>query len=471
MEALGAFLTQVDEVIWGLPLIIAILLVGIFLSVRLKFVQVRYFKKAARFVFKDEDDGAGAISSFASLCTALSATIGTGNIVGVATAISLGGPGAMLWMCLAAFVGMATKYAEGLLAVKYRSVAADGHILGGAFYYIEQGMGKKFRWLAQMFAFFGAAVGLLGIGTFAQVNGIAKAVQDFFDPGDILKVNILGKNASTVLLITSLVITAIVALVVIGGLRRISAVAEVVVPFMAVVYVVCCLVILAVNAKAIPGAISQIFSGAFTGTAAVGGFAGASVRTVMQKGVSRGIFSNEAGLGSSTIASASAKTKWPARQGLVSMMGTFIDTIVICSMTGLCIITSGSWAQPGLEGVLVTSHAFETGFFFAPVLGRFVLMLCLIFFAFTTILGWNFYGEQCVEYLCGGNLSAVRIYKWAYIFAVFIGPFMSVELVWTIADIFNGLMAIPNLIALVTLSSVVVSESKKFFKYLSQHGE
>ncbi len=471
MDQLSQWITTIDEWVWGLPLILFILAVGILLSVRLKFVQIRQLPKAFRFTFQDETGVKGEISSFGSLCTALSATIGTGNIVGVATAIGIGGPGALFWMFVAAFLGMATKYAEGLLAVKYREVSKSGHTLGGAFYYIERGMGKKFKCLAKMFAFFGAGAGLLGVGTFAQVNGIAKAVEDFFDPQKTMTISLFGYSFSTIILITSLLVTLFVALVLIGGIKRISSVSEILVPFMTLTYLLCCFLTLGVNIKSIPNAVGEILSGAFTGTAAIGGFAGSTLRSAMQKGVARGIFSNEAGLGSATMVAAAAKTNWPAQQGLVSMLGTLIDTIVICSLTGLCIITSGAWHAEGIEGVLVTSKAFQTGFFFAPTVGQFLLMICLVFFAFTTILGWNYYGERCIEYLSHKKKKVVLIYRWLYILAVFVGPFLSVELVWNIADIFNGLMAFPNLIALVALNGVVVTESKKFFDHLKENSK
>ena len=366
-----------------MPLIILIIAVGILLTVRLRLIQVRHLPKALRYMFQSEENGEGEVSSFGALCTALSATIGTGNIVGVATAIGLGGPGAMFWMCLAAFFGMATKYAEGLLAIKYRDVDQNGHVLGGTFYYIERGMKEKFhisfRWLAKLFAFFGAAAGLLGIGTITQINGIAGAVEDFFDPQKSFSVSILGSDYSLAVIVTAVAVASCVGLVVIGGIKRIASVSQIVVPFMVVIYFLCAVLVLAVNFRSIPQAFVEIFSGAFTGTAAVGGFAGAALREVIQKGVARGIFSNESGLGSAPIAAAAAKTEWPARQGLVSMTGTFIDTIIICNLTGLCIITSGSWKSDGLEGVLVTSAAFQSGFFFAPALGRFLLMLSLVF--------------------------------------------------------------------------------------------
>ncbi|MDD3361604.1 MAG: sodium:alanine symporter family protein [Hespellia sp.] len=455
------FITWFDGVVWGLPLIILILATGIYLTIRLGLLQVRHLGKALKFMVKNEDDGSGEVTSFGALCTALSATIGTGNIVGVATALAAGGPGALFWMIVAAFFGMATKYAEGLLAIKYRTIDAEGHVLGGPFYYIENGMGKQWRWLAKIFAFFGAGVGLLGIGTFTQVNGIASAVTNFFDPELQNTVNLFGNQYSIATVITCLVLTLCVGLVVIGGLKRIAKVSEIVVPFMAVLYFVFAFIILITHISAIPTAIVTIVKSAFTGSALAGGVAGSMI-VAMQKGIARGIFSNEAGLGSAPIAAAAAQTKEPVRQGLVTMTGTFIDTIVICTMTGLSIVIMGTW-NTGLEGVAITTAAFQKGLPFPPVVSSFALMLCLVFFAFTTILGWNYYGERCLEYLSNRNQTAVKTYRWLYIAAVFFGPYMTVAAVWNIADIFNALMAIPNLIALIWLSNVIVSETKDYF--------
>ena len=413
---------------------------------------------------KNEEGGEGEISSFSALCTALSATIGTGNIVGVATAVGAGGPGALFWMIVAAFFGMATKFAEGLLAVKYRVVAKDGHSLGGPFYYIEQGMGKKWKWLAKIFAFFGVCVGLFGIGTFSQVNGISSAVHGFFDSANAHCVNLpfLGEYSWSVV-ISSLVLAFCVASVLIGGIKRIASVSQVIVPFMAIIYFLFAGILIITNITAVPSAIGVIVEAAFSPRAITGGVVG-SMFVAMQKGVARGIFSNEAGLGSAPIAAAAAQTKEPVRQGLVSMTGTFIDTIVICTLTGLSIVLTGAWQVKGLEGVGVTTYAFQKGLPFPPEVSAFVLMLCLVFFAFTTILGWDYYSERCLEYLSGGNMKHVKIFRWIYILAVFIGPYMTVSAVWTIADIFNGLMAIPNMIAIFALSDVVAKETRDFFK-------
>ena len=452
----------VDDRIWGLPLIILILTTGIYLTVRLGGLQIRHLPKALRFMVKNEEEGHGEVTSFGALCTALSATIGTGNITGVATAIAAGGPGALFWMVVAAFFGMATKYAEGLLAIKYRTIDKEGHVLGGPFYYIENGMGKNWRWLAKIFAFFGAGVGLFGIGTFTQVNSIASAVKNFFDPNTENAVQMFGNTYSWATVITCIILTVCVGLVVIGGLKRIAKVSEIVDPFMAVLYVVFVLIIMITHITEIPVAIVTIVKSAFTGSALAGGAMGTMVMA-MQKGIARGIFSNEAGLGSAPIAAAAAVTKEPVRQGLVSMTGTFIDTIIICTMTGISVVLAGTWNDPNLEGVEITMVAFQKGLPFASAVASFILMLCLVFFAFTTILGWNYYGERCMEYLFNRNKKVVMTYRWLYILAVFIGPYMTVAAVWNIADIFNALMALPNLIALLVLSNVVVKETKDYF--------
>ena len=463
-KTINDILVNIDNLVWGIPLMVLILAGGILLTVRLGVMQFRKLPLALKWMVKNEEGGEGEISSFSALCTALSATIGTGNIVGVATAVGAGGPGALFWMIVAAFFGMATKFAEGLLAVKYRVVAKDGHSLGGPFYYIEQGMGKKWKWLAKIFAFFGVCVGLFGIGTFSQVNGISSAVHGFFDSANAHCVNLpfLGEYSWSVV-ISSLVLAFCVASVLIGGIKRIASVSQVIVPFMAIIYFLFAGILIVTNITAVPSAIAVIVEAAFSPRAITGGAVG-SMFVAMQKGVARGIFSNEAGLGSAPIAAAAAQTKEPVRQCLVSMTGTFIDTIVICTLTGLSIVLTGAWQVKGLEGVGVTTYAFQKGLPFPPEVSAFVLMLCLVFFAFTTILGWDYYSERCLEYLSGGNIKHVKIFRWIYILAVFIGPYMTVSAVWTIADIFNGLMAIPNMIAIFALSGVVAKETRDFFQ-------
>lgn len=462
------FLTMLDDFAWGVPMLCLIVGGGLLLTIRLRGLQFRKLGLALKYMWKNEESGHGEVSSFAALCTALSATVGTGNIVGVATAMSVGGPGALFWMLIAACVGMATKYSEGLLAIKYREVDEDGHALGGPFYYIEKGMGKKWKFLAVLFAIFGMLVGIMGIGTITQVNGIANAVQNVVDPNKAHIALTIGENSYTwAVVVTAVVVAVLVALVVIGGIKRISKVAEVIVPFMIVIYFVCALGILVFNASAIPAAIVSVVRGAF-GLDAVGGGILGAMFVAMQKGVARGVFSNEAGLGSAPIAAAAAQTNECVRQGLVTMTGTFIDTIVVCTMTGLSILVTGSLGIEGLEGASITARAFGVGLPWSEQVGSVVLAVCLAFFAFTTILGWDYYSERCLEYLVGYKKGILTAYRWGYILAVFIGPFLTLAAVWTIADIVNGLMAIPNMIALITLSGVVVKETKSYFERLGK---
>ncbi|MDO4860004.1 MAG: sodium:alanine symporter family protein [Bacillota bacterium] len=456
-------LTSIDDFVWGVPMMALILAGGIWLTVRVGFVQVKRLPLALRWMVKNEEGGSGEVSSFAALCTALSATIGTGNIVGVATAIAGGGPGALFWMEIAAFFGMATKFAECMLAVRYRKIDDNGHSLGGPFYYIERGIGPRWKWLGKLFAVFGVLAGLLGIGTITQVNGIASAVQNFFDPDNAHTVNIpvLGEHSWAVVL-TAIIIAFCVAVVVIGGIKRVGSVSQVIVPFMAILYVVFTVLLVICNITELPHAIAIIVKGAFCPSAVTGGVVG-TMFIAMQKGIARGIFSNEAGLGSAPIAAAAAQTHEPTRQGLVNMTGTFIDTICICTLTGLSIVMTGAWQVEGLEGVDITNYAFQNGLPFPPAVSSFVLMICLVFFAFTTILGWDYYSERCLEYIVNGRMGAVKVYRWLYILAVLIGPFITVSAVWQIADIFNGLMAIPNMVGLFVLSGVVRRETLGFF--------
>lgn len=466
MEQFTQFLEMIDGWVWGVPLIVLILAVGIYLTIRLRGLQVRKLPKALKYMVRNEEGGEGEVTSFGALCTALSATIGTGNIVGVATAIVAGGPGALFWMWMAALFGMATKFAEGVLAIKYRVLDETGHALGGPFYYIENGMGKQWKWLAKLFAFFGVGVGILGIGTITQVNGIASAVNNFFDSNNAWTFQLFGKDYSYTVLIAAIIVTVCVALVIIGGIQRIASVSQVIVPFMACIYVAFCVLLLVMNVTKIPAAFVLIIQSAFGMRAVAGGALGAII-LAMQKGIARGIFSNEAGLGSAPIAAAAAQTNEPVRQGLVSMTGTFIDTIVICTMTGFSIVLTGAYTQ-GLEGVAVTAYAFQAGLPFSAKVCEGILMLCLIFFAFTTILGWDYYSERCLEYLTGKHELTMKVYRWLYILAVFIGPFLTVSAVWTIADIFNALMALPNLVAILALSGVVVAETRSYFKRMGE---
>lgn len=446
MDQLTKVLNQIDSLVWGAPLLILLVGTGIYLTLRLGLLQLFKLPLALKFLFEkdeEEDNSEGDVTSFAALCTALAATIGTGNIVGVATAIKTGGPGALFWMWMAAFFGMATKYAEGLLAVKYRIVDKNGQMSGGPMYYIERGLGIK--WLAKAFAFFGICVACLGIGTFAQINSITQATQ-------------VAYNIPVV--VSSTIITILVALVTLGGIKSVSKVAELIVPFMAVFYIVGSVIILIFNASALPAAIVLVVKSAFTPVAAAGGFLGATVKQAIQNGVARGVFSNESGLGSAPIAAAAAKTKSCVRQGLISMTGTFIDTIIVCTMTGLVLIVTGTW-NLNYEGAAMTNYAFSVGLPIAS-LGKFIVTIGLIFFAFTTIIGWNYYGERCTEYLFG--VKGIKVYRYVFIALVAIGAYLKLDLVWILADIVNALMAIPNLIALIGLRKVIISETKSYFE-------
>lgn len=464
---INELIDKVDGMVWGWPLIILILCAGVWLSIRTGFIQVFHLGKALNFMVKNEEDGTGEVTSFGALCTALSATIGTGNIVGVATAVCLGGPGALFWMIVAAFFGMATKYSEGFLAIKYRQKKDDGHYLGGPFYYIEKGMGEKWKWLAKLFAVFGVFVGLFGIGTFTQVTGITNAVKGFFDPEELhIAFSIGDNNYVWPVVICGVIVTICVGLVVIGGIKRIAKVSEVIVPVMAIIYIVCTLIIVLTNIKNVPSAIVSIVKNAFVPDAVIGGATGITIKLAMQKGIGRGIFSNEAGLGSAPIAAAAAKTKDAVRQGLVTMTGTFIDTIVICTLTGLSIVTTQAnyeYVPNKFEGVNITTFAWQNGLPWNAKISAFLLMLCLIFFAFTTILGWDYYSERCLEYLTDNKYVLIG-FRCIYVLAVFIGPYLTVAAVWNLADIVNGLMAFPNLVALFALSGIVGKETRAYFK-------
>ncbi|MPM28608.1 Amino-acid carrier protein AlsT [bioreactor metagenome] len=446
LNQIQSILSAIDAIIWGPPLLVLLVGTGIYLTWKLKLLQIFKLPLALKYIFSKEedtdDDAKGDVTSYGALCTALSATIGTGNIVGVATAIKAGGPGALFWMWIAAFFGMATKYAEGVLAIKYREVDENGQMAGGPMYYIKNGLGLN--WLAKLFAIFGVGVALLGIGTFGQVKSIADAAK-------------IGFNIP--LIVTAVVVTILVALVTLGGIKRISSVSEKIVPFMAILYIVGVILVLIFNFTKIPSAISLIIRSAFNPKAALGGAVGITISIAMQRGIGRGVFSNEAGLGSAPIAAAAAKTKSPVRQGLISMTGTFIDTIIICTMTGLVIVVTGSFTG-NLEGANLTTAAFENGLPIA-LLGKYIVNIGLIFFAFTTILGWNYYGERCIEYLFG--VKGIKPYKIIFIALVAVGSFLPLEMIFIIADIVNGLMAFPNLIGLIGLRHVVISETQKFF--------
>ncbi|KJY83333.1 sodium:alanine symporter [Vibrio galatheae] len=443
MDNLQSLLTTIDNFVWGPPLLILLVGTGVYFTFRLGLLQFRYLPTALKMVFSKADSSKqGDVSSFAALCTALSATIGTGNIVGVATAIKLGGPGALFWMWLAALFGMATKYAECLLAVKYRKVDDKGQMIGGPMYYLQYGVGSKA--LAVLFAVFALAVACFGIGTFPQVNAIVDASEISFG---------ISREISATLL------TLLVAFVTLGGIRSIAQVAGKVVPAMALFYVLACLSVIIINGDKLLDAVELVLVSAFTSTAATGGFLGAGVMLAIQSGIARGVFSNESGLGSAPMAAAAAKTDSCVRQGLISMTGTFFDTIIICTMTGLALILTGAW-QSDFAGAAMTTHAFAVGLN-AQTLGPMLVSVGLIFFAFTTILGWNYYGERCVVYLLG--TKAVLPYKFVYVGLVASGAFLHLDMIWIIADIVNGLMAVPNLIGLIALRQVVIEETKLYF--------
>ncbi|WP_434762780.1 alanine/glycine:cation symporter family protein [Vibrio fortis] len=450
MNYLQETLQTINQLVWGPPLLALLVGTGIYFTFRLGLLQFRHLPTALKMVFTKDKSGHGDVSSFAALCTALSATIGTGNIVGVATAIKLGGPGALFWMWLAALFGMATKYAECLLAVKYRKVDSKGEMVGGPMYYLQYGVGSRI--LAVLFAVFALGVACFGIGTFPQVNAILDATEISF-------------GASREL--SAVVLTLLVAVVTLGGIQSIAKVAGKVVPTMAVMYIVACMSVLVTNADQLLDAISLVITSAFTNTAATGGFLGASIMLAIQSGIARGVFSNESGLGSAPMAAAAAKTDSCVKQGLISMTGTFFDTIIICTMTGLALILTGAW-QTDLSGAAMTTHAFAVGLN-ADTLGPMLVSVGLIFFAFTTILGWNYYGERCVVFLFG--TQAVLPYKVMFIALVASGAFLKLDVIWLLADIVNGLMAIPNLIGLILLRHVVIEETKQFFSQMTMKGE
>lgn len=468
METLNNVLGVINDWVWGIPLIVLILAVGVLMTVRTGLIQIIHLPKALRYMLHNEENGEGDITSFGALCTALSATIGTGNIVGVATAIAAGGPGALFWMEIAAFFGMATKYAEGLLAVKYREIRKDGTVLGGPFYYIEKGMGQGWKWLAKIFAVFGMLVGILGIGTMTQINGITAAVQNFFDPDKAQVAFHIGEMTyAWPTIIAGVLVTSFAALVIIGGIKRIAKVSEIVVPFMAVIYFICGIILIVCNITKVPDAVVLVVKSAFCPQAVFGAAMGITIRQAMKNGIARGIFSNESGIGSAPIAAPAAKTKEPVRQGLVCMTGTFLDTIIICTITGLSIVLTGAYADGmngSLVGVAITTKAFQAGLPFDPKVSAFLLMISLVFFAFTTILGWDYYSEKCLQYLVGDKKAPVLVYRVLYILAIFAGPYLQVSFVWTLADIVNALMAFPNLIALFALNGVVASETKEYVR-------
>ena len=444
MEFLNTLVNEVNALIWGPPILVLILGTGFFLMLRLKFMPLLKIGAGFRLMWQGRqkgDDSTGEISPFQALMTCLAATVGTGNIAGVATAIFLGGPGALFWMWCTALVGMATKYCEVVLAVHYREKDDRGEFVGGPMYAIKNGLGKKWLWLGSAFALFGGFAGF-GIGNMVQVNSMAAALQGSF---------------GIPLWVTGVVTMIVVGLVILGGIKRIGKVAAALVPFMCVAYVIASLVVLIVNADKIPAAFETIFTYAFTPIAATGGFAGAAVIAAIRFGVARGIFSNEAGLGTAGIAQAAGTTNSPVRSGMIGMIGTFIDTIIICSMTGLAIICSGVWTS-GESGAVLSAAAFESAM---PGYGGYILTLALVIFAFTTILGWSYYGERCWEYLVG--TKAILPFRLFWVIAVPFGAISQLDFAWLVADTLNGLMALPNLLSLLLLSPVVVKLTRDYF--------
>lgn len=433
----------INNLVWGPPLLLLLVGTGVYLTLRLGVFQIGKLPTAFRLIFSSDQSGQGDVSSFAALCTALAATVGTGNIVGVATAITTGGPGALFWMWVAAFFGMATKYAEGFLAIKYRTKDANGQAAGGPMHYITLGMGKKWKPLAVFFAISGVLVALLGIGTFSQVNSITASLETSF-----------GLAPQLVSIVTAISI----AFFIFGGIEKISDVSTKVVPFMAILYILASITVLAVHWDQLLPTLALVFKSAFTPAAAVGGFVGATVKEAVQRGIARGVFSNESGLGSAPIAAAAAKSDNPVEQGLISMTGTFIDTLIICSLTGLSILVTGQWSVEGLAGAPLTQAAFATVF---GNTGSIALTISLVLFAFTTILGWSYYGERCIEFLFG--TKSILPYRLLFVAMVALGGFLKLDLIWTIADIVNGLMALPNLIALLALSPVIIKETRQYF--------
>jgi AGCS family alanine or glycine:cation symporter len=429
------------DVIWGPGMLALLLGTGIYLSIGLKGISITKIPYAFKQLFKGrKGSGEGEISPFNALMTALSSTVGTGNIVGVATAIALGGPGALFWMWCAAVIGLATKYAEAVLAVHYRETDELGKKVGGPMYYIKNGLGAKWKWLGMLFAFFGALAGF-GLANTVQSNAVSQ---------------VLESNFNVPSLVSGIVMSILVGIVLLGGIKRIAEVAGKLVPLMAIIYLLATVSILILNAAEVPAAVFLIVDTAFNGAAATGGFVGATIMLALQSGVARGVFSNESGLGSAPIAHAAAETNSPVRQGSIAMLGTFIDTLIICTMTGLVLVVTGVW-DGELHGAAMTSAAFSSQLPFGDI----ILTLCIILFAFTTMLGWSYYGERCAEFLLGPKV--IVPFRVLWVVGIFLGTQMSLELVWKMSDVLNGMMAIPNLIALVFLAPVVFRLSKEYF--------
>ena len=449
MQELTKVLEWIRDAVWGVPTMVLLLGTGLLFTVRLKGMPFLRFPRAVKMIFEKEEGAGGEVSPFASLCTSLTATIGTGSIVGVATALRIGGPGALFWMWVSALLGMGTKYAESVIAVKYRTRDENGHYAGGPMYYIQNGMGKKWIPLAKAFAVFGLITALLGCGTFPQVNAITESMNSLF-------------HIPT--WVSGLVIALLSGAVILGGIKSISKVAEFVVPIMAAFYIGGAIAVLGINIETIPAVFSEIFSAAFKPASVAGGVTGTvvvSVMTSMRTGIARGIYTNEAGLGSSPIVSASAMTNSCVRQGLISMTGVFFTTIVVCTMTGLVILSSGLLETSTLDGSVLASRAFSISL--PGNIGEYIVAIGIVFFSFTTIIGWCYYGERCAVYLTGGT-KVITGYKSVYILMLAIAPFLALDAIWTLADITNALMVFPNLIALLALRKDVVVETKQFWK-------
>lgn len=454
-DAISAVMNSFNDFLWGWFMIILLLGTHIFLTIRTKFVQRKTFKAIKLSVTKDPDSD-GDISPFQALATALASTIGTGNIIGVGTAIALGGPGAVLWCWLTGVFGIATKYSESLIGVKYRVKTSDGRMLGGAMYALERGF--KFKTLGKILAVFFALFALLasfGIGSGVQVNAISNIMNNTFDLGTV---NLFGQDASVISIIVGVLVAAITAVVIFGGIKSISRVCELLVPFMAVFYVLGCLIILGMNFDVLGKTFEMIFQDAFSLKSVAGGFLGSSLMLAARYGIARGLFSNESGMGSAPIVASAAQTRNPVRQAMISSTGTFWDTVVVCLMTGLVLVSS-IIKNPAIDvsdGGDLTYKAFQQ----IPVIGTPILVIGIAAFAYSTILGWSYYGERCVEYLFGRG--GMIPYKLIFVFILLIGPVIKLDLVWTMADIFNALMSIPNLIAVVVLSPVVVKETNYY---------
>ena len=443
MEFITEMVGAINGVVWGVPMLILILGAGLFLTVGLRFLTIMKIPFGFSLLWKGRIPGndAGDITPFNALMTSLSATIGTGNIAGVATAIFLGGQGAVFWMWMTALVGMGTKYAEAVCAVRFREKDENGNFVGGPMYYIQNGMGENWRWLAITFALFAGIAGF-GIGNMVQSNSIADALYTTFNIPHLY---------------TGIIVALLVGAVLLGGIQRISQVAGALVPFMAALYILASIVVLAINANAIPAAFGLIFTHAFSPAAATGGFAGAAVWAAIRFGVARGVFSNEAGLGSAPIAHAAAKTKSPVSQGLVAMLGTFIDTLIVCTFTALAILSTGVWTS-GATGAALTSAAFEAAL---PGFGGVIIAVSLAIFAFTTIIGWSYYSERSLQYLFG--TSIIMPFRAVWSLAAIVGATVKLGFIWLLADTLNAMMAIPNLVALIVLSPIVFAVTKEFF--------